>query len=111
MTRKELINYCLGYAQVYEDYPFEDANWTAIRHRTNKKTFAFIYMREGCLQINLKCEPMRAQFLRQMIHQVTPAYHMNKTHWNTVTPDGDLDTLQLHDMILHSYTLTKPRKK
>ena len=111
MTREELINHCLGYGDVYEDYPFEDANWAAIRHRGNKKTFAFIYIREGHLQINLKCEPMRAQFLRQMLGQVTPAYHMNKMHWNTVTPDVDLDMEQLGDMILHSYTLTKPRKK
>lgn len=30
----------------YEDYPFHDPNWLAIRHRGNHKVFAWIFGRE-----------------------------------------------------------------
>jgi len=88
MTRRELIDYCLTYPDAYEDYPFNeltgapDAAWVVMRHKGNKKSFALIYERGGFC-VNLKCEPFRADFLRQIYSDVTPAYHMNKEHWNT----------------------------
>ena len=117
MTRRELIELCLVYPGSYEDYPFDDftnpagsgTSWTVMRHRGNKKSFALIFERDG-LCVNLKCEPMRADFLRAAFPSaVTPAYHMNKTHWNTVRPDL-LSREDLTDMIEHSYDLTKPKK-
>ena len=70
MIRQELIALCLEYPDSYEDYPFggEEAGgvvWTAMRHISNKKTFAFIFERDG-LCINLKCEPARADMLTTM---------------------------------------------
>lgn len=84
MTRRELIDYCLTYPDAYEDYPFDDGPdiagaWTVMRHRLNKRGFAFIFERNG-LCVNLKCEQVRADFLRQIYEGVTPAYHMNKEH-------------------------------
>ena len=115
MTRHGLIAYCLSLPGVYEDYPFggfpgqADA-WTAMRHRANNKTFAFIYERDG-LCVNLKCEPLRADLLRQLFAGVTPAYHMNKQHWNTVRPDSDVPEKELRAQIRHSYELTAPKKQ
>ena len=61
MTRRELIDFCLTFPAAYEDYPFDDITdagaWTVMRHRSNKKSFAFIYERYGKLRINLKCDP------------------------------------------------------
>lgn len=108
MTRKELIKYCLTYAAAYEDYPF-DEQWTVMRHNGNKKSFAFIYERNGKLFINLKCEPTKADFLRNIFQDVIPAYHMNKIHWNTVTIGGDVPDDEIFEMITHSYDLIKPR--
>ena len=54
-TKSDLITYCLTYKDVYEDYPFRDHEWTVIRHRGNKRVFAWIYRREGQVCINLKC--------------------------------------------------------
>lgn len=114
VTRQELVDHCLGYPDAYEDYPFDklpDAPgaWAVLRHKGNKKSFAFIYERGG-LCVNLKCEPLRADFLRQIYPGVTPAYHMNKEHWNTVRPD-EVPENALRDMIEHSHTLTLPRGK
>ena len=111
MTRRELIEFCLGFSDAYEDYPFDEDTaspqaWTAIRHRSNKKVFALIYERSG-LCINLKCDPMMADLLRRAFEGVAPAYHMNKVHWNTVRPDSDVPQDKLFDMILDSYMLTQ----
>jgi len=113
MTRRELIDYCLTFPAAYEDYPFDDVAdenaWTVMRHRTNKKGFAFIYERGGNLCVNLKCDPFEADFLRQAFRDVTPAYHMNKVHWNTVTVVGDVPEDELRRMIGKSFDLIKPK--
>ena len=115
MTRQELINYCLAFPAAYEDYPFDsiaDAGaWAVMRHCANKKSFALIYERNGKLCINLKCDPIEADFLRQMFEGVTPAYHMNKVHWNTVIPGGDVPEEELKRMIGLSYDLVKPKRR
>ena len=56
-TKQDLIKYCLTYPDVYEDYPFHDTEWAVIRHRKNKKVFAWIYTREGNTCVNVKCDP------------------------------------------------------
>ncbi|NLA85937.1 MAG: MmcQ/YjbR family DNA-binding protein [Clostridiales bacterium] len=113
MNRRELIDYCLTYPDAYEDYPFDEPTaadaWAVVRHRGNKKGFAFIFERGG-LCVNLKCEPLRADFLRQLYPGVTPAFHMNKEHWNTVRPEEVPEDV-LYDMIEHSHRLTRPGHK
>jgi predicted DNA-binding protein (MmcQ/YjbR family) len=113
MTRRELIDYCLTLPGVYEDYPFEDvadeSAWAAMRHGSNKKCFAFITVRNGRLMVNLKCDPLEADFLRQAFEDVTPGFHMNKTHWNSVYIGGDVPEDELKRMIDRSYDLIKPK--
>lgn len=109
-NRASVISFCKSLGEdVYEDYPFDDGNWAVMRHKANKKGFAFLYEHKGCLQVNVKCAPEWTGFWRGSFKDVTPAYHMNKTHWNTVilsgsVPDGDIMT-----MIAESYNLTAPK--
>ncbi|MEG0020600.1 MAG: MmcQ/YjbR family DNA-binding protein [Oscillospiraceae bacterium] len=110
MTRTELIEHCLSYLGTVEDYPFEDKNSTIIRHSRNRKWFALIFEMGGKLCINLKCEPMEADFLRSVYKDVAPGWHMNKAHWNTVSLGGDVPEKELFSMIEESYNLTKPKK-
>ena len=107
-SKKEIIDYCLTLPLVYEDYPF-DEHTAVMRHLGNKKIFALIDVLRGELQITLKCEPIRADFLRRTFKSVTPGYHMNKTHWNTVYVNGDVPKLELYGMLQESYDLTKPK--
>ncbi len=118
MTRQDLINFCLTFPDAYEDYPFDgvdahsdDGAWTVMKCRANSKGFAHIYKRHGKLCINLKCDPFEADFLRQAFTDVTPAYHMNKEHWNTVKVDGDVPEDEMKRMIGRSYDLIKPKFK
>ena len=112
MTRRELTDYCLSYVGAYEDHPFDDGltsySWTALRHAGNKKCFAFIHERIR-LSINLKCEPMRGDFLRKEFSEITPAYHMNKLHWITVPIDSNVPWADITAMIDHSFELTRPK--
>jgi predicted DNA-binding protein (MmcQ/YjbR family) len=113
MTRQELIDFCLAFPAVYEDYPFDDVTdpgaWTVMRHLTNRKSFALVYRRNGKLCVNLKCDPLEADLLRRVFVDVTPAYHMNKVHWNTVALGGDVSDDDLKLMVERSYDLIKPR--
>jgi predicted DNA-binding protein (MmcQ/YjbR family) len=118
MTKQELIDHCLTYPGTYEDYPFgneaahsDDGSWAVMRHRKNKKGFAHIYEKHGNLCINLKCDPIKADFLRSVFKSVIPGWHMNKEHWNTVIMGGDVSEPALFEMIQHSYDLIKPKTK
>ena len=110
MTRRELVEFCLGFRDAYEDYPF-DGEWAVMRHLQNKKCFALVYERQGELCINLKCEPEKADFLRSVYAGVRPAYHMNKTHWNTVVIGSDVPDDELRRMIHDSCELTRPGRR
>ena len=104
-TRKELIAYCLTFLTAYEDYPFDDFNWTVMRRRDTTKGFAWIFERNGQLWINLKSEPEWGRFWRGSYESVLPAYHMNKEHWISVILDGTVPEEDLKTMIGDSYRL------
>lgn len=110
MTKQELIAYCLTFPSAYEDYPFDDQT-AVMRHRSNTKMFALIAEREGKVYINLKCDPIKADFLRTVYQSVTPGFHMNKTHWNSVDPGGDVPRDELFQQIQESFDLTAPKGK
>ena len=106
-TRREIIEYCLTYQNVYEDYPFKDDNWCVIRHKKNKKVFAWIFDRQGNVWVNLKCDTEWRDLWRNAYESVIPAYHFNKEHWNSVILDGTVPVEEIKRMIGESYDLTK----
>ena len=109
--RKEAIEYCLTLGNAYEDYPFDDAHWTVMRHRENKKTFALIFERQGNMWINVKGNPAELDFFRGVYEAVLPAYHMNKEHWNSIVLDGSVPKEDICRMIDESYALTLPKRR
>ncbi|MDR0381694.1 MAG: MmcQ/YjbR family DNA-binding protein [Oscillospiraceae bacterium] len=115
MTRQEIIDYCLTFPAAYEDYPFDSiadpGAWAVMRHRTNRKSFALVYERNGKLCVNLKCDPLEADFLRQAFEGVTPGWHMNKEHWNTVVIGSDVPDEEIKRQIESSYDLIRPKVK
>ena len=107
LTREEAISFCLTLKDVYEDCPFRDPNWTVIRHRANKKVFAWIYEKDGRIWINVKCDPQWRDFFRSAFPSVVPGYHLNKEHWNSIILDGTVPEKEIRKMIGESYELTK----
>ena len=53
----------------------------------------------------LKADPADAASLREAHAKITPGYHMDKRHWITLHPGGDLDSELAHDLVTDSYLL------
>ena len=98
---EELRGYCLAKSQVTESFPF---NESTLVFKVHGKIFALLALEKDPLRINLKCKPEKALLLREEFWQVTPGYHSNKKHWNTIILDG-LSLRQVHEWIDHSYQL------
>ena len=57
--------------------------------------------------VNLKCDPERAVELRAEHAGITPGYHMNKVHWNSVACDGSVPDRLILELVDHSYALVR----
>lgn len=68
------------------------------------KMFALIRI-NPTLAMTLKCDPQEALIIRDSFAAVTPGYHMNKKHWNTVALETDLEASLIRGWIDDSYTL------
>ena len=55
--------------------------------------------------ISLKCDPVLARMLRANHPAITPGYHLNKAHWNTIALDGSVPAPLLREMISNSHEL------
>jgi len=94
-------SYCLSKKGTDESFPFDD---TTLVIKVGGKIFILISL-EGDVSMNLKCDPALAIELREAHPAISPGYHMNKKHWNTVYFDGSLPKSLLLEMIDHSYDL------
>jgi len=93
-----LLTYCLNKLGAEQTYPFGPE---PIVMKVGGKMFALITDD----RISLKCDPVIAENLREQHAAITPGYHLNKKHWNTVHVDGSLPPDEITDMIDHSYEL------
>lgn len=69
------------------------------------RMFALLMWNRQPLALNLKCEPNQALILREQYNWVSPGYHMNKQHWNTLTLDVHTPSTAAIPMIHASYQL------
>jgi predicted DNA-binding protein (MmcQ/YjbR family) len=102
MTLDQLQAYALGLPGTTYNEPFGPG---VLAFRVMEKIFALVPADSLPLQVNLKCDPERAVELRDRYEAVTPGYHMNKKHWNTVVLDSSVPPREVEEMILHSYNL------
>ncbi len=102
MALETLRDYCLTKPGSTESFPFGE---TTLVFKVGGKMFALMDIESRPLQIALKCDPERAVALREQYAAVQPGFHLNKTHWNTVTVDGTIRQRDLTDSIDHSYQL------
>ena len=93
---------CLGFTGAEETYPF-GPNTTVFK--VHGKIFAIAALDAEPPSISLKCEPALAEQLRGDHEAITPGYHLNKRHWNTVLLDGSVPERMVVEMIEDSYDL------
>ena len=98
--------YLLERPEAREDFPFGP---DAYVYKIRGKMFALLVEDDGVARMNLKCDPEEAMVLRDVFAAVTPGYHMNKAHWNTVLLDGSIPRGELERMIDRSYGLVVKR--
>ncbi len=80
MDLEKVREYCFLKKGVTESLPFNEDSPVY-------KVMGKIFMIANLIppvSVNLKCDPEKAVELRERYFGVTPGYHMNKTHWNTV---------------------------
>lgn len=102
MNKEEVREYCLQKKGVTESLPFND---TALVFKVLDKMFALLDLSEDSRGISLKCDPELAIELREQFPEVTPAWHFNKKHWNTVILDGPISRQCIIEWIDHSYDM------
>lgn len=105
MTREEALLFGLSFPDTYQDAPFHDVNWQLVRYKGNKKAFLWTYERNGFINLNVKTDPDKAFFWRDIYKSVIPGYHQNKEHWNTIILDGTIPENDVRTMIAESYDL------
>ena len=102
MDLAELRSYLLSKHGAVETYPFGPQPLVV---KVAGKMFALVAEDAEPITISLKCDPAHAQFLRSMYPAVTPGYHLNKEHWNTVYLDGSIEDGEILSFIDESYQL------
>jgi predicted DNA-binding protein (MmcQ/YjbR family) len=102
MTYDDVEKRLLSLKGAAKDYPFGPE---ASVYKVAGKMFALVAGEDEPIRISLKCDPLEAVFFRSMYDAVKPGYHLNKSHWNTITLDGSVPEDLLHKMINSSHAL------
>ena len=102
MDLPDAIARCLAKPAAEETTPFGP---DVLVYKVAGKMFALTDPSDFPPKMNLKCDPERALALREEHAGITPGYHMNKRHWNTVTIDESLPSGLIRELIDHSYDL------
>ena len=85
MDANEILDYCLAKKGVEETFPFDKETLVM---KVGGKMFLLMSLEKQPLSIAVKTDPEWSAELREKYPQITGAYHMNKTHWNSVMCQG-----------------------
>lgn len=102
MDIETLREHCISKEKVEECFPFDE---TTLVFKVAGKMFLLVDIDSRPLSFNIKCDPQKAIELREKYSCVEPGWHMNKSHWNTVTADGSVNTKLIFGWIDDSYDL------
>ncbi len=109
MNIDSIRSFALSLPDVEEVLPFGP---DTLVFKVNSKIFLLLSLDASPLTFNVKCDPDEAVELREQYpDSVSPGYHMNKKHWNTVVIDGFVSSQQLQKFITNSFRLVKGKKK
>ena len=108
MTLDQLLDYALSKSEVEQALPFGP---DVLVLKTSGKIFLLIPLDTDPLRFNAKCDPERAEQLREEYSGIVPGYHMNKKLWNTVLLDGSVPETLVRELIDHSYELIRAKSK
>ena len=105
MVLEQIYQHCLNKPKTEETFPF---NQDTLVFKVCGKMYALLPLDKweaGDASITLKCDPELALQLRDNYDCIVGAYHMNKTHWNSVKTDGTVSENLMKELIDLSYNL------
>jgi predicted DNA-binding protein (MmcQ/YjbR family) len=100
MTPEQVVTCAFALPEAVEEQPFGPG---VDVFKVGGKNFAILSPDGAPPSVSLKCEPALAQHLRERFPAVTPGYHLNKRHWNSVALDGSVPAEEIEEMVEHSY--------
>ena len=101
MDMEQLREYCLQKPGATEGFPFGEQT---LVFKVGEKIFLLAGLETGD-RFNAKADPDQAVEWREQHEEITPGYHMNKKHWNTIRIDGGLKNSLILEIIDHSYEI------
>ena len=101
MEAQEIREYCLTKKGATEGFPFDEET---LVFKVGGKMFLLMSLENTPITFNAKNLPEKNEELREEFPQISPGYHMNKQHWNTVVCEG-LKPELIKELIDESYGL------
>jgi len=82
-------------------------NWNWVRYMIGGKMFVAICLDDHDVPyyITLKLDPIEGEFFRKQYEDIVPGFYMNKIHWNSIKPDGNVPGDLLKTFVDKSYQL------
>ena len=105
MNIQQLYELCLSKKTVTEHFPFDE---DTLVFKVGGKMFCLASLQDWENEnpsISVKCDPNYAEELRAQFESVTPGFHSNKKHWNTVFINKEIPDKKIVHFINHSYEL------
>jgi len=102
MNIEAFQSYCLAKKGVEESFPFDEVT---LVFKVMGKIFAITGLDNPDFIVALKCDPEQAIALRESYPDISPGFHLNKKHWNSIRFDAGLPDSLLLELIDHSYHL------
>ncbi|MCW0952626.1 MmcQ/YjbR family DNA-binding protein [Weissella ceti] len=113
MKLEDLTQLVVDMSNGFESFPFnKDMTkhkiiWHVVKHQHNQKIYGMVFEKEQKLFLNVKLTTEHGQELREL-RGVTPGYHMNKNHWNTIEINNtELSYAEIKGVIQESAQLTQ----
>ena len=104
MNIQEVRTYCLTLPGVTEDMPYGP---DCVVFRVEGKIFLHMFLSRGIVAVKLL--PVCGEELREKYAAVTPAWHLNKKHWNDIVIENTFPDETIQEWIKESYELVKSK--
>lgn len=104
MNIEEVREYCLSLPGTEEAMPYGN-DWLVFR--IGGKIYLHIWLEAPIPTIAVKLLPERGEELREKFNAFSPAYHLNKKHWNDIFIEDTVPPEMIQGWIRESYDLVK----
>ena len=103
MNAETLRTFTSSLQMVTEGFPFDE---TTLVFKANGKMFLLFSLDAVPLVVSVKGKPEDNVELREEFPEsCAGAYHMNKTHWNSIIMDGKISETKIQELISISHQL------